>query len=253
MPDDVDWDPNWWRKEKALSIERQAAEAEAAALALAGDSFLIVTEGTVTEPIYFKALRAALHLSAVKVVVVPGDASDARHVIDSAVRRAENLERRAKRGDLGIDEPMKYDQVWAILDTDVPERLQRWPDIVAYAAAKNVRLASSTPCIEYWLLLHVRHTTAPLVNGTAAKNALKEEIGVYSTNEDTTRVAIANLLPTWPTAVQRAMQVREYHTAAATSAPANPSTEVDRLAAALNYSAPIYARKVHPSVRQTNP
>jgi hypothetical protein len=246
MADDVDWDPNWWRAAKALSIERKAEAAEAAARALAGDSFLIVTEGTVTEPIYFKALRAALHLSAVKVVVEPGDATDARQVVDSASRRAISLEKRAARGGLAIDEPMKYDQVWAVLDTDVPERHNHWPEIVAYAAARNVRLAYSTPCFEFWLLLHIRFTTAPLQNGATAKSVLKEAIGEYSTNEATTQAAVTNLLAHWPTAVERGGQVRQYHIDAATPPPANPSTRVDRLVLALNYSAPVHARRLHP-------
>ena len=247
MSDPVAYDPNWWRAAKALSLERREREAEAAAAALAGDSFLIVTEGVVTEVCYFQQLRAALRLSAVKVVVEPGDASEARHVIETAARLAREQRERAARGQLAMDEPAGYDQVWAVLDTDVSERHQRWPDISALAAQRGVRLASSTPCFEYWLLLHLKHTTAPPANGAAAKGRLGDDLGDYSTNADVSDAAIRRILPAWPIAVKRAGQVRQYHHAASSPAPANPSTEVDRLAIALNYSAPVYARKIHPS------
>lgn len=248
MSDPSAYDPNWWRAARALSLERREREAEAAATALAGDSFLIVTEGVVTEVCYFEQLRAALQLSAVKVVVEPGDASEARHVIETAARLAQEQRDRAARGQLAMDEPSSYDQVWAVLDTDVSERHRRWPDILTLAAQRGVRLASSTPCFEYWLLLHLAHTTAPLANGTAAKARLADELGDYSTNEAASQAALKKILPAWPTAVKRAEQARQYHLDACTASPANPSTEVDRLATALNCSAPVHARKIHPSV-----
>jgi hypothetical protein len=247
MPENAGWDPNWWRSERALSIERKAAAALAEAEAMAGDSFLIVTEGEVTEPTYFDQFRRALHLSAVKVVVRPGDASDARQVIETAARLAQRQIDRATRGVLAINEPTKFDQVWAVLDTDVPERKRIWPDIVALAGQRNVRLAASTPCFEFWLLLHRRYTTAPLRNGDAAKAAVHAEIGDYSTNQEIARNAIAQILPSWPDAVVHAGRVRRYHRDAASDPPANPSTEVDRLATALNYSAPEFARKLKPA------
>ncbi len=73
----------WW-KAKELSLQRKAAAALRAACARPGDSFLIVTEGTVTEPVYFELLRESLQLSTVTVKVMPGKASDPRHVIQSA-------------------------------------------------------------------------------------------------------------------------------------------------------------------------
>jgi hypothetical protein len=248
MSDPADYDPNWWRAAKALSLERRERQAEAVAAALAGDSFLIVTEGVVTEVCYFEQLRAALQLSAVKVVVEPGDDSEARHVIETAARLAQEQRYRAARGQLAMDEPSSYDQVWAVLDTDVSERHNRWPDILNLAAQRGVRLASSTPCFEYWLLLHLAHTTAPLANGAVAKAKLVGELGDYSTNAAVCEAAIRKILPSWPTATKRAEQVRQYHLDACTASPANPSTEVDRLTMALNYSAPVHARKIRPSV-----
>jgi hypothetical protein len=66
----------WWESEKQLSLERKAARARAASGVQPGDSFLIVTEGEVTEPVYFKALREHLKLGTVKIVVRTGDTPD---------------------------------------------------------------------------------------------------------------------------------------------------------------------------------
>ena len=107
--------------------------------------------------------------------------------------------------------------------------------------------AHSTPCFEFWLLLHlVGFTTrADLVDGDAAKSAVKHAFGRdYSTNEETAKEAIASFLSKWPESVGYAEQVRRHHRDAATPQPANPSTEVDRLVRAMNDSAPEHLRKL---------
>jgi hypothetical protein len=81
MSEECGYDLDWWKAPKAASIERKKRVARAGATATPGDAFLIVTEGTVTEPIYFEFLKSDLQLSAVHVVVMPGRASDPRHVI----------------------------------------------------------------------------------------------------------------------------------------------------------------------------
>ena len=124
------------------------------ALAKPGDAFLIVTEGTVTEPVYFDLLLRDLHLSVVRIKVQPGDASDPRHVILTAEREAKEQLRKARKGVLGINEPAKFDHVWAVVDTDVAVRNHIWNDVKQLAAARKVKLAHSTPCFEFWLLLH---------------------------------------------------------------------------------------------------
>ena len=241
------YDPNWWRAEKAASLERKRPAVVASALARPGDAFLIVTEGTVTEPIYFDLLIHDLQLSVVRIKVQPGDASDPRHVIRTAEREAADQVRRYKKGILGINEPAKFDHVWAVVDTDVAIRMGFWNDVQQLAAVRKVTLAHSTPCFEFWLLLHlVGFTTrADLVDGDAAKSAVKKALGRdYSTNEETAKKAIATFLANWPMAVGYAEQVRRHHHAVGTSEPGNPSTEVDRLVSAMNDSAPEHLRKL---------
>jgi hypothetical protein len=146
---------------------------------------------------------------------------------------------------LGISEPAKFDHVWAVVDTDVAERNNIWNDVRQLATAKKVLLAHSTPCFEYWLLLHCGFTTrADLVDGSAAKSALKRTLNLdYSTNEQIAKKAISTFVLKWPEAVAHAEKVRLHHANARTPSPANPSTEVDRLARALNDSAAPHFRK----------
>lgn len=64
----------------------------------------------------------------------------------------------------------------------------------------------------------------------------------YSTNAEAAHKAIATFIDQWPKAVVSAESVRKYHYDAGTLTPANPSTEVDRLARALNDSVPGHLR-----------
>lgn len=248
MSDDADWDPIWWKKERDASLERQKAAAAAASGVQLGDAFLVVTEGTVTEPVYFELFLATLELSSVSVLVIPGRASDPRHVIRTADRVAKAQVRKAKKRQLSVKEPEKFDHVWAVVDTDVAVRKNFWNDVQQLATARDVKLAHSTPCFEFWLLLHLDGytTRGDLADGTAAKSAVKHALDGfdYSTNEDTAREAIASLIGKWPEAVIHAERVRQYHHDAGTQPPANPSTEVDCLVRALNDSALAHLRKL---------
>jgi hypothetical protein len=247
MTDDVEWDPDWWKKEQEAKLERQAAEAAAASGVSAGDTFLIVTEGTVTEPIYFELFLETLELSRAVIVVIPGKASHPRHVINTARDVAKRQIYRAEKGQLGVREPASFDHVWAVIDTDVAVREGIWNEVTQLATSRDVKLAHSTPCFEYWMLLHIVACTTrrDLYDGTAAKHAFKEALGMdYSTNEDTARAAITTFIDQWPKAVESAEYVRQYHLDAGTQPPANPSTEVDLLARALNDSAPSHLRRL---------
>jgi hypothetical protein len=249
MSEGGDWNPNWWREARAASLERRRRTVTAAALAKPGDAFLIVTEGTVTEPIYFDLLLRDLELSVVRIKVQPGDASDPRHVILTAEREAKEQVRKAKKGVLGINEPPKFDHLFAVVDTDVAVRKGFWNDVRQLATARKVTLAHSTPCFEFWLLLHIAGytTRSDLVDGDAAKSAVKHALGRdYSTNEEAAKGVFPIFLTKWPEAVAHAEEVRRYHRGAGTPQPANPSTEVDRLVRAMNDSAPEHLRKIRP-------
>jgi len=245
MSEECGYDQDWWKTAKATSIERKHREVLAGAAVKPGDTFLIVTEGTVTEPLYFECILRDLQLRAVYVKVIPGNASDPRYVINTAAKEVKDLQSRRKKGLLAVTDPEKYDHVWAVIDTDVAVRRGFWNEVKQLAVARNVKLAHSTPCFEFWLLLHLQDTTrGDLYDGDAAKHAVRQELGRdYSTCEKVAREAMPLFMPYWPKAVRNAQRVRFHHYDAATQDPANPSTEVDLLIKDLNDSAPTHARQ----------
>jgi hypothetical protein len=173
------WNPHWWKEEKSLSVKRKSKQAAKDAIYKPGDTFLIVTEGTVTEPVYFEFVVQQLQIATVRVKVLPSVGSDPRQVVITAEQVAKEQFKKSKKGLLGINEPSYFDHVWAVVDTDVAVRNNIWNDVMQIAASRKVNLADSTPCFEFWLLLHFGLTTrADLINGEAAKSAFRKELGI---------------------------------------------------------------------------
>tara|TARA_B110001469_G_scaffold81371_1_gene76986 strand:+ start:8713 stop:9441 length:729 start_codon:yes stop_codon:yes gene_type:complete len=240
---DLGYDPEWYKKAAAQSLERKATSR---LTAVSGDKFLIVTEGTVTEPTYFSLLRNELQLKAVDVKITPSWASDPLHVVNAAADVVTDLADRARKNKLSNDEVRKYDHVWAVIDTDVAARNGIWGDVVQLAQSKKVKLAHSTPCFEFWLLLHFGATTrSDLVDGTTAKKVVEETLGQpYSTNQKIATEVMPLFLKHWPEAVRNAEIVRKHHHDARTRSPANPSTEIDLLVRSLNDAAHQHKRRL---------
>jgi hypothetical protein len=113
--------------------------------------FLIVCEGRVTEPLYFKEIRR-VERGIIDLEIVPGGVP--KTVVERAVEMKKQSEREAKRGK---DQNLRYDSVWCVFDVDehpfVPEAKQQ-------AQANAINLAVSNPCFELWFLLHFRDQTA---------------------------------------------------------------------------------------------
>ena len=226
----------WWKHEEEAKLVRRAEAAANSAGVKLGDTFLIVTEGTVTEPVYFDLLLKDLGLDSVTVCVVPGAASHPKHVIGTAAKIVKDRAQRYKKGLLANHESPTFDHVWAVIDTDVAQRESIWHDIKNLAEQRKVKLAHSTPCFEFWLLLHLGYTTrGDLYNGTVAKGAVKEMLGrEYSTNKATAQEVLPDIVKNWPEAVVHGERVLTHHSEACTPPPANPSTWVCTLVRALN-------------------
>ena len=102
----------------------------------------VYCEGAKTEPAYFKALQDEFDRVQLEVNPVGGDP---RHVADKAI---EHRQKNRRRRQSSFEE---RDQVWAVFDRD---------QHATYAAALDrcrtigVRVASSDPCFELWLVLH---------------------------------------------------------------------------------------------------
>lgn len=247
MDDDCAYDLDWWRKAQAQSVERNKAKRSARSIAQKGDTFLIVTEGKITEPVYLNCLRSLLNFSALTIKIVSGDTPDPIAVIQTASRVALGQKKKRGKGQLGYTDIQKYDQVWAVIDTDKVCREDRWAEVKAEADRLKVKLAHSTPCFEFWLILHNEFTTRSFHNGTEISDYFERVMRVGNTKDyKTAQKTFPELVKNYPTAVKNAARVRQHHSVvntATTVTPPNPYTEVDELVRALNDAAPPPYRK----------
>ena len=107
--------------------------------------------------------------------------------------------------------------------------------LLELARSQQIHVGHSTPSVEFWLLLHFRFTTGPLLSSRAAEQAVAAAWGQpYDKRQETFQRLWPAIEPGIPAAVSRALQVREYHQKGGAVFPANPSTELDLLVRALN-------------------
>ena len=103
-------------------------------------TFLIVCEGSKTEPNYFEGFR------------VPREIYDVKGMGDNTIR----LVREA----IKLKEQGNYDQVWVVMDKD-DFPVDHFNGAIEMARAKNICVAYSNEAFELWYLLHFDyHDTA---------------------------------------------------------------------------------------------
>jgi len=107
--------------------------------------FLIVCEDGKSSPNYFRALQKYLKLSATSIEVA---GSNGRSQPIQVVSRALELKKEAAKPTSGT---VPFDQVWCVIDGDYGAKIA---NARARAKANQVRLAVTTKCFEYWVLLH---------------------------------------------------------------------------------------------------
>ena len=130
--------------------------------------FLIVCEGTVTEPYYFRAVRH-VERSLIELQIVPG--STPKAIVERAVKLKKQADRDAKRS---ADDNLKYDETWCVLDVDdhllIAEAQEQ-------AKANGVEVAISNPCFELWALLHFQDQRAHIERGKVQRLCAKHMPG----------------------------------------------------------------------------
>ena len=119
------------------------------------ERILILCEGRKTEPNYFKGIRQdKMHsrkLAALQIVVQDTMKNTAKELVAEAIA----LIKEAKQ------ERNPYDSVWIIVDKD---GYTKHPESFDRAKAYGIHICFSSPCFEYWILLHFEYTTAPFRN-----------------------------------------------------------------------------------------
>ncbi len=140
--------------------------------------FAIATEGTVTEPGYFRPFDG---IDRIKVdIIEPEPAGDGKDKSEgsSPKKVLERVQAYIGENQLSAEDG---DSLWCVIDVD------RWPqeqieELHAFCAQKgNWHLVISNPCIEIWLLYHKLADLSELGIATAqdAKRALGEIDGGY--------------------------------------------------------------------------
>ncbi len=136
---------------------------------------LIVCEGKCTEPYYLRALLALLGISAASAVIVPGQAhADPVAVVTRARER--------------FTQAPEFDKVFVVIDGDqanLDSALRLCNTPVQRANEREgrpeirIQPIISSPCIEFWLLLHFSYTDQPFGNCADVIRALREHLPDY--------------------------------------------------------------------------
>ena len=175
--------------------------------------FLIVCEGEVTEPIYFKDLRHA-ERGIIKLEIVPG--GDPKTVVQRAVEMKKESEREARRRQ---DANLRYDSVWCVFDIDEHPFV---PEAKHLAQANAINIAVSNPCFELWFLLHFQDQSAH-IEGHTVQHLCRQHMPGYQ------KTPPCDLLrPHQVEATERAIQLENWQESRE-NAGGNPSTGVHRL------------------------
>lgn len=138
-------------------------------------SFLIVCEGSKTEPEYFEAFPAPREVMRVKVEGGGGSPSE-------IVEKAQKRQQQARRDGL------PFDQVWCVFDRDDIDELQ-FRKAIADADKLGFKVAYTNQAFELWYLLHFHYHNTGIDRSTYKQrltNCLgyeyrKNDPGIYAT------------------------------------------------------------------------
>lgn len=113
------------------------------------DKVLIVCEGEKTEPYYIAALRDHFKLSSANIVIDPNSDSSPTSVVGYA------------KGLISENKNDPYDRVFCVIDRDRHTDFDKAIAQIAGFSSKATKMEAivSTPCFEYWILLHFTFTT----------------------------------------------------------------------------------------------
>ena len=124
-----------FKKKRAARGRRRAGD-----IRTRTDSFLIVAEGTRTEPNYLRGLRDRIpeSIRGRVDIDVKGCGMCTRSLVEEAQR-------------LASQSSVEYQHIWVVFDRD---DFRDFDAAIKLAKKNNFRVAWSNPCFEYWLYLH---------------------------------------------------------------------------------------------------
>ena len=188
---------------------------------------LIITEGTKTEPLYFKAIEkrinAKYHGQWVTI-----------EILGSGEHTVELLERAARMADLN---PSCYSHVWVVYDKD-NFRADEFNNVAARcetlaAGGAKFHAIWSNECFELWYILHFEYLQTPLSRGDydakLSSHLVVRGRGKYEKNRDDMFVILE---PNLTDAKNNAKKLEKLN-AGKTPADSTPGTMVHQLISAL--------------------
>lgn len=188
---------------------------------------LIVCEGTKTEPHYFRELLDDLRIRPQVVRIAPNDGVSPDRVVAHALALYEE--------DAASGDP--YDTVYCVFDRDnhttFDAAVQRTKDLSG--AGTPLVAITSTPCFEFWLLLHFGYTDQPFHAagkksvGDQAVAMLKNKPGFAKYGKGQKGI-YAQLKDKLDKAFRHAGQLRKH---GAKTGSINPATDIDKLVLAI--------------------
>jgi RloB-like protein len=194
--------------ERSLSRRRPTREPRA--------RFLLLCEGEVTEPEYFRYVKDSLR-DYLLVVEISREHGNPLQLVEAAVEKAQSALKNARKD---RDDNLRYDRVWCVLDVDNHPQL---PAARTLAAKHGISLAISNPCFELWPLLHMVDQRAYIsIQGVQTK--LRQHMPGYEKRLDCSR-----LCGSYQLARQRAVAIETQHDRDGKKSSCNPSTDVWRL------------------------
>jgi hypothetical protein len=175
--------------------------------------FLIVCEGSKTEPNYFRSFR--VHKNVVEVDV-RGLGEDPSRLVRSAT------DLKNKDGD-------DYDQIWCVFDRD-SWTLENFNNAISSATSQGFRVAYSNEAFELWYILHFEY----LNTGIPRKDYIhKLSLLLGKKYQKNSKTIYDELLDKQPTAIRNAENLLTQY-APPDPANDNPSTTVHLLVQELN-------------------
>ena len=199
------------------ALQRQKRERER------NKRFLIVCEGTKTEPTYFQELLEDLGIPSTTVRIARNNGTSPDRIVSHALGLYDDD---AKCGDA-------YDKVFCVFDRDAHTTFDTAVKYIEGLAkeGKPFIAITSNPCFEFWLILHFSYTTAPF-QATGKKSVgdkvvekLKKQAGFEDYGKGQ-RGIYQSLKEKLPTAIKNAKKLREH---SKTTGSVSPLTNVDEL------------------------
>jgi hypothetical protein len=199
---------------------------------------LIVTEGTVTEKLYFDAFRIRRRVFGVEVTVV-GVGMDPVSVVQRAIRDRDAAAERARRE---RDPGAAWDEVWCVFDVD--DFGAKVPEAHDLARTHGLQVAVSNPCFELWLFLHLQEPPG-LIHRHDLQGRLQK---IHPAKEK--YFDAETILAGYNDAVRRAQRLDE-QAVADDEEGRNPTTGVYRLTEAVDPSRRLAQQAASQSARET--